>query len=43
MYALVQDVEVVRKLGLNDVFYVLDGRIVEDSVFQSRALRVRVI
>ena len=43
MYALVQDVEVVRNMGLNDVFYVLDGRIVEDSVFQSHALLVQVI
>lgn len=43
MYALVQDVEIVRKLGLNDVFYVLDNWIVEDNVFQSHTLRVRVI
>lgn len=43
MYALVQDVEVVRKLGLNYVFYVFDDRIVEDNVFQSHGLRVRVV
>lgn len=43
MYTLVQDVEVVRKLELNDVVYVTVGRIAESSALQSHALPVRAI
>ena len=43
MYALVQNVEVVRKRRLDDVFYVIEGPIVADSAFQSHALPVRAI
>ena len=40
MYALVQDVEIVRKPRLSDVSHVPDGQIVADSVSPSHTLRV---